>query len=138
MAYKRPQNLGTHGERRIIGILTLTNVVGGVAGLAGLWIIGGQLGLPGDSLSLGAFLRVLFAAGGAGVGVWATFRWSGISLWDKAVLWFLYQLRRAMSQTLLKPPSAARAASSTIIAPVMRDGKIIAEVYDPHEEVAHE
>lgn len=137
--YKRPENLGTHGERRVIGILTLTNVVGGLAGLAGLWLLAGLLGIGGDqAFTASWFVRVALAAAGAAIGVIATFRWTGISLWDKVLLWGAFQIRRAMSQTLLKPPSAARAATTNVIAPVMRDGKIIAEVYDPHEETDHE
>lgn len=66
----------------------------------------------------------------------ATFRWSGISLWDKVMLWGGYQIRRSTGGTLVKPPTAARAASTRVIAPVMRDGKVIAEVYDPNEEQA--
>jgi hypothetical protein len=135
MGYKRPENLGTHGERRVIGILTLTNVIGLFAGLGGLWAIGGAIGLPGEfTLSVGLLLRVLLAAAGAVMGVVATFRWTGISLWDTVVLRAGYQLRRGMGHTLLKPPAAARAASARTIAPLMRGGKIIAGVYDPNEE----
>lgn len=139
MAYKRPENLGSHGERRVIGILTLTNIIGGLTGLAGLWLLAGMLGIGGDhAFSAGWFLRVALAAAGAGVGVIATFRWSGISLWDKVMLWAGYQIRRSMGQTLIKPPAAARAVSTRVIAPVMRGGKVIAEVYDPNEEQALE
>ena len=135
MGYKRPENVGTHGERRVIGILTLTNVIGLFAGLGGLWAMGGLIGLPGEfTLSVGLLLRVLLAAAGAALGVVATFRWTGISLWDKVVLWAGYQIRRGMGHTLLKPPAAARAASARSIAPLMRGSKIIAEVYDPNEE----
>src|ERR1044071_3938510 len=112
MAYKRPENLGAHGERRVIGIFTLTNVVGGIAGLAGLWTLGGVLGLPGDTLSVGTVIRMMLAGAGAGAGVIASFRWTGISLWDKVLLWAAFQIRRAMSQTVLKPPAALRAAST--------------------------
>lgn len=139
MGYKRPENLGSHGERRVIGILTLTNLGGGLAGLAALWLLGGLLGIGGDQAFTGGwFVRVTLAAAGAAVGVIATFRWTGISLWDKGVLWGAFQLRRAMSQTMLKPPAALRAATTNVIAPVMRNGQIIAEVYDPHEEADHE
>jgi hypothetical protein len=139
MAYKRPENLGSHGERRVLGILTLTNVVGGLAGLAGLWLLTGLLGIGGDqAFTAGWFVRAALAAAGAAVGVIATFRWTGISLWDKGVLWASYQIRRGMSQTMLKPPAALRAASTNIIAPVMRGGKLIAEAYDPNEEADHE
>jgi len=73
---------------------------------------------------------------GAGVGGMATMRWSGISLWDKVMLWGSFQLRRSTGQTLIKPLAAARAVSAMVLAPVMRDGRVIAEVYDPNEEAA--
>ncbi len=138
MGYKRPEDLGSHGERRVLGILTLTNIVGGIAGLAGLWTLGGVFGLPGDTLSVGTVIRMLLAGAGAAAGVIATFRWTGISLWDKVLLWAAFHIRRALSQTLLKPPAALRAATTNVIAPVMRDGRVIAEVYDPNEEIDHE
>jgi hypothetical protein len=137
MAYRRPENLGSHGERRVIGILTLTNIVGGFAGLAGLWLLAGLLDIGGDqAFTAGWFMRLLLAAAGGTAGVVATFRWTGISLWDKVVLWGGYQIRRSMGQTLLKPPAAARATGQRVIAPIMRGGQIIAEVYDPNEERA--
>ena len=135
MAYRRPENLGSHGERRVVGILTMTNVVGGFTGLAGLWLMAGLLGIGGDqAFTAGWFVRIGLAATGGIAGVITTFRWTGISLWDKVVLWGGYQIRRSMGQTLLKPPTAARAASQRVIAPVMRGSRVIAEVYDPEEE----
>ena len=135
MAYKRPENLGSHGERRVIGILTMTNVVGGFAGMAGLWILAGLLGIGGNhAFTVGWFMRVGLAAAGGTIGVIATFRWTGISLWDKVVLWGAYQIRRSTGQTLIKPAATARVASQRVIAPVMRGGRVIAEIYDPEEE----
>ena len=134
MGYKRPENLGTHGERRVIGILTLTNIIGLFAGLTVMWQLGALFGLPADGLNISTFARIALAAIGGGIGVMATFRWSGISLWDKVMLWGTYQIRRSTGGTLIKPPTAARAASTRVIAPVMRGGKVIAEVYDPNEE----
>lgn len=134
MGYKRPENLGTHGERRVIGILTLTNIIGLFAGLTVMWQLGALFGLPADGLNVTTFARIALAAIGGGIGVMATFRWSGISLWDKVMLWGTYQIRRSTGGTLIKPPTAARAASTRVIAPVMRGGKVIAEVYDPNEE----
>jgi len=136
MGYKRPENLGTHGERRVIGILTLTNIIGLFAGLTVMWQIGALVGLSADGLNVSTLLRVGLGVLGGGIGVMATFRWSGISLWDKVMLWGGYQIRRSTGGTLVKPPTAARAASTRVIAPVMRDGKVIAEVYDPNEEQA--
>ena len=134
MGYKRPENLGTHGERRVIGILTLTNIIGLFAGLTVMWQIGALVGLSADGLNVSTLLRVGLGVLGGGIGVMATFRWSGISLWDKVMLWGGYQIRRSTGGTLVKPPTATRAASTRVIAPVMRDGKVIAEVYDPNEE----
>ncbi len=134
MGYRRPENLGTHGERRVIGILTLTNIIGLFAGLTVMWQIGALVGLSADGLNVSTLLRVGLGVLGGGIGVMATFRWSGISLWDKVMLWGGYQIRRSTGSTLVKPPTAARAASTRVIAPVMRDGKVIAEVYDPNEE----
>lgn len=134
MGYRRPENLGTHGERRVIGILTLTNIIGLFAGLTVMWQIGALVGLSADGLNVSTLLRVGLGVLGGGIGVMATFRWSGISLWDKVMLWGGYQIRRSTGGTLVKPPTAARAASARVIAPVMRDGKVIAEVYDPNEE----
>ena len=137
MAYKRPENLGSHGERRVIGIFTLTNIVGGLSGLGALWILTGLLGIGGDRVfSAGWIVRVVLAVVGAGVGGMATMRWSGISLWDKVMLWGSFQLRRSTGQTLIKPPAAARAVSAMVLAPVMRGGRVIAEIYDPNEEAA--
>lgn len=136
MGYRRPENLGTHGERRVIGILTLTNIIGLLAGLTVMWQIGALVGLSADGLNVSTLLRVGLGVLGGGIGVMATFRWSGISLWDKVMLWGGYQIRRSTGGTLVKPPTAARAASTRVIAPVMRDGKVIAEVYDPNEEQA--
>ena len=134
MGYKRPENLGTHGERRVIGILTLTNIIGLFAGLTVMWQIGAFVGLSADGLNISTLLRVGLGVLGSGIGVMATFRWSGISLWDKVMLWGGYQIRRSTGGTLIKPPTAARAASTRVIAPVMRGSKVIAEVYDPNEE----
>lgn len=134
MGYKRPENLGTHGERRVVGILTLTNIIGLFAGLTVLWQLGALFGLEADGLNVSSFLRIALAIGGGVTGVMVTFRWSGMSLWDKAMLWGAYQFRRSTGATLIKPPSAARAASTRAIAPLMRGGKVIAEVYDPNEE----
>ncbi len=134
MGYRRPENLGTHGERRVIGILTLTNIIGLFAGLTVMWQIGALVGLSADGLNVSTLLRVGLGVLGGGIGVMATFRWSGISLWDKVMLWGGYQIRRSTGGTLVKPPTATRAASTRVIAPVMRDGKVIAEVYDPNEE----
>jgi hypothetical protein len=135
MAYKRPEHLGSHGERRVIGILTMTNLVGGFAGLAGLWLLAGLLGIGDEhAFRVGWFVRIGLAAAGGTLGVIATFRWTGISLWDKVVLWGGYQMRRSLGQTILKPPAAARAATTRVIAPLMREGRVIAEVYDPQEE----
>ena len=136
MAYKRPENLGSHGERRVLGILTLTNIVGGLAGLAGLWLLCGLIGLGGDAFTAGWLVRAALTAAGAASGVVATFRWSGISLWDKLVLWAGFQLRRSTGQTLLKPPPAGRTANTRALAPLLRGGKLLAEVYDPNEERA--
>lgn len=135
MGYKRPENLGTHGERRVIGILTLTNIIGLFAGLTVMWQLGALFGLSADGLNVTTFARIALAALGGGIGVIATFRWSGISLWDKVMLWGTYQIRRSTGGTLIKPPTAARAASTRVIAPVMHGGKVIAEVYDPNEEL---
>ena len=134
MAYKRPENLGTHGERRVVGILTLTNIIGMFAGLSVMWQLGALLGLAADGLNLTSVLRIGLAVVGGAIGVMATLRWSGISLWDKVMLWGGYQLRRGTGGTLIKPPMATRAASTHSIAPLLRGGKVIAEVYDPNEE----
>ena len=136
MGYRRPENLGTHGERRVIGILTLTNIIGLFAGLTVMWQLGALAGLAADGLNVSTLLRMGLGVIGGGIGVMATFRWSGISLWDKVMLWGGYQIRRSTGGTLIKPPTAARAASTRVIAPLMRDGKVIAEVYDPNEEQA--
>lgn len=139
MAYKRPEDLGSHGERRVIGILTLTNIIGGLSGLGGLWVLSGLIGFGGDQVfSLVWFVRVVAAVAGCTVGVIATFRWSGISLWDKVMLWVGYQIRRSVGQTAIKPLPPTRVASARVIAPVMRGGKLIAEAYDPHEQQALE
>lgn len=137
MGYRRPEQLGSHGERRVVGILTMTNIVGGISGMAGLWLLTGLLGIGGDqAFTPGWFVRAGLALTGAITGVVITFRWSGMSLWDKALLWVQYQARRSAGQTLLKPPVVARAATTRVLAPVMRNGKVIAEVYDPNEERA--
>jgi hypothetical protein len=138
MGYQRPEHLGSHGERRVIGPLSLTNVVGGIAGLVVMWFVVNLLGLPEEfTFSFAALVRYGLPIGGAVMGAMATIRWTGISLLDKAVLWAGYQIRRSMGQTLLKPPAAVRASTTTFIAPITRDGKVIAEVYDPHEEEVH-
>lgn len=136
MAYNRPERLGSHGERRVIGILTLSNIVGGLAGLAGMWVLAGLLGLGGDVLTPAWLLRAGLACGGAAGGVLATLRWSGISLWDQLMLWAGYRLRRSAGRTLLTPPIAGRPAGTRSLAPLMRDGRVIAEVYDPNEVAA--
>lgn len=134
MAYNRPERLGSHGERRVIGILTLSNIVGGLAGLASMWVLAGLLGLASDeALSAAWLLRAAVACSGAAAGVLATLRWSGISLWDQLMLWAGYQIRRSAGQTLLSPPLAGRPAGVRAIAPVLRGGRVIAELYDPHE-----
>jgi hypothetical protein len=133
MAYLRPENLGSHGERRIIGILTVTNIVGGLAGLALLWLLAGLLGLGGEQpLTASWLLRAGLASAGALGGVVATLRWTGISLWDTVMLWAGYQVRRSSGRTLLTPPPAARLPGVRTRAPLMRGGKVIAELYDPH------
>lgn len=134
MGYKRPENLGTHGERRVVGILTLSNIIGLFAGLTAMWQLGALLGLAADGLNFSSLVRIVLAIFGASCGVVATFRWSGMSVWDKVMLWASYQIRRSTGGTLIKPPTAVRAASSRVITPVMRAGKLIAEVYDPNEE----
>lgn len=58
MGYRRPENLGTHGERRVIGILTLTNIIGLLAGLTVMWQIGALVGLSADGLNVSTLLRV--------------------------------------------------------------------------------
>lgn len=136
MGYKRPENLGTHGERRVVGILTLTNIIGLFAGLTVMWQLGALFGLAADGLNFSSFLRIALAIAGGVIGVMATFRWSGMSLWDKVMLWVGYQFRRSTGAILIKPPTAARAANTRVIAPLMRGGKVIAEVYDPNEERA--
>jgi len=136
MGYKRPENLGTHGERRVVGILTLTNIIGLFAGLTVMWQLGALFGLAADGLNFSSALRIALAIIGGAIGVMATFRWSGMSLWDKLMLWGGYQIRRSTGATLIKPPTAARAASTRVIAPLMRGGKVVAEVYDPNEERA--
>lgn len=134
MAYNRPERLGSHGERRVIGILTLSNIVGGLAGLAGMWVLVGLLGLGSDeALTPAWLLRTGLAGAGATTGVLATLRWSGISLWDKLMLWAGFQLRRSAGQTLLSPPPAGRAAGTRALAPLMRGGRVLAEAYDPSE-----
>ena len=120
MGYKRPENLGTHGERRVVGILTLTNIIGLFAGLTVMWQLGALFGLADDGLNFSSALRIALAIIGGAIGVMATFRWSGMSLWDKLMLWGGYQIRRSTGATLIKPPTAARAASTRVIAPLMR------------------
>ena len=134
MGYKRPEDLGSHGERRVVGILTLTNIIGLFAGLAVLWQLGALVGLAADGLNVSSVLRIVLAIIGGATGVMVTFRWSGLSLWDKVMLWGGYHIRRSTGATLIKPPTAARAANTRVIAPVMRGSKVIAEVYDPNEE----
>jgi hypothetical protein len=135
MAYRRPEHLGSHGERRVVGILTMTNLLGGFTGLAGLWLLAGLLGIGGDrALTAGWLIRAGLAAAGGAAGVIATFRWTGISLWDTLMLWAGYQIRRGTGRTLLKPRAAGRAAGQRALAPVMRGSRVIAEVYDPEDE----
>jgi len=139
MAYLRPENLGSHGERRIIGILTVTNIVGGLAGLALLWLLAGLLGLGGERpLTASWLLRAGLASAGALGGVVATFRWTGISLWDTLMLWVGYQVRRSTGRTLLTPPPTARLPGVRTRAPLMRGGKVIAALYDPTEAQVQE
>lgn len=134
MSYPRPEHLGSHGERRVIGILTLTNVAGGLVGLGGLWLLSGLLGQGGTgALSPAWLLRAALALAGALAGIVATFRWSGISLWDGLRLWVGYQIRRRGGRTLLQPPAVARRPGARSFAPVLRDGQVLAEVYDPFE-----
>ncbi len=67
----------------MVGILTMTNLLGGFTGLAGLWLLAGLLGIGGDrALTAGWLIRAGLAAAGGAAGVIATFRWTGISLWD--------------------------------------------------------
>lgn len=134
MAYKRPENLGSHGERRVVGILTLTNIAGMFVGLAMMWQLGALAGLSTDGLNLHSVVRIALAIVGGGVGVVATFRWSGISLWDKVVLWAGYQIRRGSGAALIKPLANTKVSTTRSIAPLMRGGRVIAEAYDPNEE----
>lgn len=114
--YKRAENVASHGERRVIGILTRNNVIGGFAGFGGLWLLAGLLNAGHDqAFTRGWFVRITLAVAGAGLGVIATLPCTGISLWDKIVLWISYQIRRGMGQTLLKPPTPARAAVTRML-----------------------
>lgn len=130
MSYQRPERLGSQGERRVIGILTLTNVLGFLVGLGGMWTLGGGLGLP-HTLSMGLLLRLLVALAGGVMGVVATFRWTGLSLWDQVVLWGGYLIRRSTGQTRITPVAAVGVGTARVIAPVRRNGKVIADAYDP-------
>lgn len=137
MAYRRPENLGTHGERRVVGIFTMTNVVGLIAGLLVAWNGAGLLGIPATGVDAALMLRLVLTIAGGVAGVLATMRWTGLSLWDRAMLWAMFQLRRQQGKTRLKPQLTASVGRGQVRAPLVRDGQRLVEVYDPAGEGLH-
>lgn len=136
MPYQRPQNLGSHGERRVIGFLTFTNLISGAMGALALLSLAGLVG-PGNSVA-GNAIRVGCAIAGFVLGALLTLRWNGISRWDTVVLWAFYQARRTLGKIRLKPPPFTQMRGSVGMAPIIRGGQIIAEEYDPEGEQALE
>lgn len=118
-----------------MGPFTLTNMAGALVGVAAVWLGLGALGIGTDAaFTAGWWVRAALALAGLVVGCVVTLRWTGISTWDKVLLWGGYQIRRSSGNTLIKPPVAARVAQTRVVAPVMRNGRVIAEMYDPQEE----
>ncbi|KAB8140787.1 hypothetical protein F8S13_22565 [Chloroflexia bacterium SDU3-3] len=137
MAYRRSEDLGAYGERRVFGVFTMTNVVGALVGALMAWNGAGLLGLPEPGFDGATVLRALLCLGGAVGGGMATIRWTGVSLWDRAVLWAMFQLRRQQGKTRLRPQLTATAIRGQVRAPLVRDGQRLAEVYDPAGEGFH-
>ncbi|HEU4328920.1 MAG TPA: hypothetical protein VFS21_37630 [Roseiflexaceae bacterium] len=131
--HQRAADLGRQGERRIAGILTLTNVAGGVFGFASAWLALGLLGtaseVPWSPLwwvrSLGTVVAIV-------IGVAITFRWTGLSLWDRLLLWLDWRWRRFNGTAVLTPARpAGHGTGGGGLAPVVLNGQVVARTYRP-------
>jgi hypothetical protein len=133
VAYERRTNLGGNNEP-VIAFLTLKNIGGMVCGALVVWMVCGAMGLGGQPLSAGWWLRVLFVGVAAIAGIVLTLSFSGISWLDRIVLALGYLLRKPTGGTIVIPPMAV---------PVLRDdrrglalfreGEVIARPYRPGE-----
>ena len=138
MAYTRMENLGSYGERRIVGIFTQSNIVGFLLGLCVMWQLASLVGLPADGLNMPTLIRVGLSLVGGGGGLMATFRWTGMSMWDRVLLWVMYVWRQRLGKTVIRPSAAPMRSNGGMAGPLMRNGRVIAEVYDPTEGYADE
>lgn len=133
MPYTRPEQLGNQGQRRVIGILTFSNIAGGIVGAGCVWLLSGFV-IADAGLSVLGMVRYILCALGMAIGVFTTFRFEGISRLDTAILWVNFRIRKTGKNATIEPQLQARSTDTTAVSTVIRDGVFIADLYDPEAE----
>ncbi|HEX6293023.1 MAG TPA: hypothetical protein VFZ66_27820 [Herpetosiphonaceae bacterium] len=134
MPYTHQEELNARGQSRQLGIFTTANAAGaGVLGLV-VWQLTRMLGVTGDFWDARFWVQAALVLAGAALGVAVTFRWSGLSLLDRLLLWIGFQQRRLARHTRLRPQAAVVGDADGGMPAVYRDGEVLLRPYRPEED----
>lgn len=133
--YVQREPLASATQDRVISILTVQNLGGAAGGGAVVWFLCNVLGLRGEALTPLWFLQVLLILIGCGIGIVLTVRWTGLSLFDRASLYLMFQLRKASGGHIIAPPPVLTRAAGAVGVMTLRsdDGVVIARPYTPDQ-----
>ncbi|HEX6288247.1 MAG TPA: hypothetical protein VFZ66_03610 [Herpetosiphonaceae bacterium] len=131
--YTHQEDLNARGQSRQLGIFTTANAAG--AGVLGLvtWQLTRILGITGDFWDAQLWVQAALVLGGAALGVVVTFRWSGLSVLDRLLLWISFQQRRLARHTLIRPQAAVATESDDTMPTVYREGEVLLRPYRPED-----
>lgn len=133
MAYTQQEELSAHGQGRVIGIFTMANAGGAAVLGLGMWQFTKWSGITGDWFTAGSWLQMFLIIAAAVVGVVITFRWSGLSILDRLMLFGAYQQRRMARHIMIQPQAAVANSSGQTMTTLYRDGQVMLRPYRPEE-----
>ena len=138
--YQQREPLASETHTRVVSILTLQNLAGGVVGATVGWGVSTLLGIRGTGFDVFWAAQMAIVGVCALAGVVLTIRWSGLSPIERLTLVVFFQIRKLSGGHVVTPPvvTARTMGYRSGLTLLGDDGAVLARPYQTDPPVGEE